>query len=95
MKLFRRRVQLRALPRVIEDEPVHHLDGRRPVAQDHRRRLQRLEQIGELNRQDGLGLRQRDEVDLRLEHHAERALRSDHQLRQVERPSVSTNSSRL
>ena len=59
-------------------------DGR--CAQNQRRGLERLEQIGELDRQHRLGGRQRDEVDLRLEHDAERAFRSDHQLRQIERP---------
>ena len=56
------------------------------MPQDQRRGLQRLEQLGELNRQHRLGVRQRDQVDLRLEHDAERAFRSDHQLRQIERP---------
>ena len=59
------RIERGALPRVVEDEPVHHLDRRRPVAQDDRRRRQRLEQVGELNRQHRLRLRQRHQVDLR------------------------------
>ena len=86
MKVSAQAVERRALLRVVEDEPVHHLDGRRPVREDHRRGLERLEQIGELDRQHRLRLRQRDQVDLRFEHDAERALGSDHQLRQVERP---------
>src|SRR5438045_138859 len=43
------RVERRALLRVIEDEAVHHLDRRRPMLQDERRRAERVEQIDELD----------------------------------------------
>ena len=56
------------------------------MAQNQRRRLECLEQMGKLNRQHRFGGRQRNEIDFRFEHDAERAFRSDHQLREVERP---------
>ena len=40
---------------------IHHLDRRRSVGEDRRGRLQRLEQIGELDGQHCLELRQRHE----------------------------------
>ena len=53
-------------------------DGR--WREDRRRRLERLEQIGELDRQHGLELRQRHQRDLRLDDDAERAFGADDQL---------------
>ncbi len=79
------RVERGALPRVVEDELVHHLNGRWAVAQDKRCGAQGVEQLFELDRENGLGIRQRDEIDFRLDDEAERALRADHQLGQVER----------
>ena len=73
------------LLRVIEDEAVHHLDGRRMVLQDGRRGLERLEQIRELHGENRFRLRQRHEPHARLEDHAERALRAHHDARHVER----------
>jgi hypothetical protein len=55
------------------------------VPQNQRRGCQRLEEIAKLNREDRLRGRQRNKIDFRLEHHAKRAFRSDHQLRKVER----------
>ena len=55
------------------------------MGEDRRRRLERLEQIGELNRHDGLELRQRHQRDLGFDDDAERAFGADHQLRHVER----------
>ena len=78
-------LERRALPGMAEDEPVHHLDRRRPMGQNYRRRLERLEQVGKLNREDGLESRQRHQRQLRLEDDAERALGPDHQLGHVER----------
>ena len=85
MNVRRRRSSAGALLRVVEDEAVHHLDRRRPVREDRRRRLERLQQIGELDRQHGLGLRQRHQRDLRFEDDAQRAFGADHQLGQIER----------
>ena len=71
-----------------EDESIHHLDRRRLVRENRGRRLERLEQIRELNGQHRLRLRQRHECDLRFQDNRERPLGSDHQLRHVERPIV-------
>ncbi len=65
-------------------ESIHHLDRRRLVRENGGRGLERLQQIGELNRQDGFRFRQRDEVDPRFDDDAQRALRPHHQLRHVE-----------
>ena len=40
--------------------------------------------VGELDGEDGLGFRQRDEVELGFEHDAERAFGADHQLGEIE-----------
>ena len=45
-------MQIGALPGVIEDECVHHLDCRRVVPEDRRRRRERVEQIRELDHED-------------------------------------------
>ena len=78
-------IHRRILARVVEDEPVHHLDGRRLVLQDDRRRGERIEQLVELDREHRLLLRQRDEVDLRRRDHRERPFGADDDLREVER----------
>ena len=78
-------LQLGVLLRVVEDELVHHLDGRRPVAQDERGGLERLQQVRELDGHDRLRLRQRHQLDGGFEHDAQRAFGADHQPRQVER----------
>jgi hypothetical protein len=78
--------QLRVLLREVEDELVHDFDGGRPVAQDERRGGERLEQRRELDRHHRFRLRQRHQPDRRFEDDAERALRPDHQPRQIERP---------
>ena len=51
MKVRRRRSSDGVLLRVVEDEAVHHLDRRRAVLENRRRRFERFEQIGELDRQ--------------------------------------------
>ena len=79
------RIESGAFFRVVEDEPVHHLDRRRTMTQDERRRRERVQQIVELDRQHGLGGRQRHEADLGRDDEAERPLRPDDQLREVER----------
>ena len=58
------RVERGALPGVIEDELVHHLDRRRAMPEDDGRRGERLEQIVELDGEHRLGLRQRHQVEL-------------------------------
>ena len=75
----------RALAGVIEDEPIHHFDRRRPMGEDRRRRLERLEQVGELNRHDGLESRQRHQRDPGFDDDGEGAFGADRQLRHVER----------
>ena len=85
MKLLPDALERRVLPRVVEDGLVHHLDRGGLVAQDHRRGGERFEQVGELDHQHGLGLRQRHQIQLGFQHDAERAFRADHHLRQVER----------
>jgi hypothetical protein len=57
-----------------------------PWPQDERRGAERVEELGELNRQHRLGRRQRHQVDLGRQHDAQRALRAHEQLGQVERP---------
>ena len=54
------------------------------MGKDRRGRLQRLEQIGELDGQDCLELRQRHERDLRLDDDRKRALGADGELGHVE-----------
>ena len=49
------------------------------------RGCERFEGVVELNREHGLGLRQRDEIEFGLEHDAERAFGADHQLGKIER----------
>ena len=78
-------IERRALPRVIEDEAIHHLDRRRPVPQDGRRRLQGVEEIVELDREDCFRGWQRHERDRRRRDERQRALRSDDDLGQIER----------
>ena len=77
-------VQRRVLAGVVQDEAVHHLNGGWPVGENGRRRFERTEKIGELDRHHGFRGRQRHERKRRVEHHAERAFRADHQPRQVE-----------
>ena len=47
--------------------------------------LERLQQLRELNRDHGLGLRQRHQLDLRLDARRQASLRAHHQLREIER----------
>ena len=70
---------------MIEDETVHHLDGRRAVAEHERRGGECIEQLRELDRQHRLGRRQRHEIDPRRQHERERPFGPDDQPRQVER----------
>jgi hypothetical protein len=77
-------LQRSALLRVIENEPIHHLDRRRPVRENRWCRRKTLEQIVELHGHHRLELRQRHEGDRGLDDDAERALRPDHQARHVE-----------
>ena len=69
---------------MVEDELVHHLDGRRVVPEDHGRRGERLEEIGELDREHRFRLGQRDEIQSRGQHHSQCALGADHELGHVE-----------
>jgi hypothetical protein len=73
------------LPGVIEDEFIHHLHCRRMMPQDDGSRGKRFERVVKLNGKDSLRLRQRNQVQFRFQHHAERSLGSHHQLRQVDR----------
>ena len=63
---------------------VHHFDGRRVVFEDGGRVAQRIEQIPILDGQHRLRLRERNEVEPRLDNQSERAFGSDDQPRQVE-----------
>ena len=69
---------------LIEDVLVHHLDGRGLVEQDDGRGGERFEQVGESDHHNGLCFRQRDQAQLRFEHHAQRSFRADHDLGQVD-----------
>ena len=71
-------------PGAVEDVAVHHLDRRRLVRQDGRRGRQGVEQVGELDDEHGLRPRQLDQAQLRLDDDAERPLRADEQVGQVE-----------
>ncbi len=77
-------IEGQVLFRVVEDETVHHLDGRRMMREDRRRRGEGPEQIGELDGHHRLGARQRDQCDTCLEDHGECALGSDDHARHVE-----------
>ena len=72
-------------PGAVEHVAVHHLDRRRPVGQDGRGGRQGVEQVGELDDEHGLRPRQLDQAELGLDDDAERPLRADEQVGQVER----------
>ena len=74
----------RALAGMVQDEAIHDLDRRRRMRENGRRRGQRLEQVGKLDRQHRLELRQRHQGELCFDDHTERAFRADQQLRHVE-----------
>ncbi len=70
---------------VPEDEGIHHLDGRRPVAEHERRGTERVEQVVELERDERLGRRQRHQADGGRGDEPERALRAHHHAREIHR----------
>ena len=79
------RSSIRVLPRVIEDGFIHHFHRRRLVVEDHGGRRQRFQQMLEADHHHRFGLGQRHQVELGFEHHAQRALRAHHDLRQIHR----------
>ena len=66
-------VESRALLGVVEDEAVHDLDRGRMVEKNCRRRLERFEQIRELNRQHRFRIWERHQRDFGFDDDAERA----------------------
>ncbi len=77
-------IRLGIQTRGIEHVPVHHLDRRRPVAQDQGSRSEGVEQVCELDEKHGLGSGQLDQLQLGLDGHTKRSLRADEQPGEVE-----------
>ena len=68
----------------IEHVPVHDLDRRRLMGQDGRRGGERIEQVGELDDHHSLGPGQLDQAERGFDDQAERALRADEEMGEVE-----------
>ena len=67
----------------IEDGFIHHFHRRRFMFEDHRGGGKRFQQLLEADHHHCLELRQRHQVDLRFEDHAQRALRAHHDPGQI------------